>query len=94
MCTERYLCFTKMFDSLFDDNEHHVTPLSSKNPHEAVNRVIVGTEEGGKDAKHNVNNVTMDTLFHSPVTLNAQNKDGNMTNERQISADIHAETMK
>ena len=33
-------------------------------------------------------------LAQSPVTINAQKKDTNMTNERRIATDIHAETMK
>ena len=33
-------------------------------------------------------------FFQSPVTINAQKKDANMTNERQIAADIYAKTMK
>ena len=52
------------------------------------------TEKQEEDAKRNVNNVTMDTFFQSPVTINTQRKDANMTNERRIALDIHAETMK
>ena len=33
-------------------------------------------------------------FFQSPVTINAQKKDANMTNERQIAEDIYAKTMK
>ena len=55
---------------------------------------MAGTEEEEKDAECNVDNVTMDTLFQSPISINAQKKDANMTNERRIAADIHAETMK
>ena len=43
-----------------------------------------------KDAKFNVNNVTTDTLFQSPVTANAQNKDANTTYERQLALGILA----
>ena len=51
-------------------------------------------EDGEKYAKHNVNNVTMDTLFQSPVTINAQKKDANVTYERQIASGILAEMIK
>ena len=78
-------------DSILDHNHLHGTPFSSKNLQEAVRRVI---EEEEKYAKSNVNNVTTDTLFSSSVTINAQNKDANVTNERRISSDIHAETIK
>ena len=50
-------------------------------------------EEEEKDAERNVNNVTMNNLFQSPVTINAQMKDENVTNERRIALDIHTETI-
>ena len=52
------------------------------------------TEEEEKDAKRNVNNITMDTLFQYPFMINTQSKYENMTNEWRITLDIHAETMK
>ena len=36
----------------------------------------------------------MDTFCHSPVTDNAQGDIANVTNERRISSDILAETIK
>ena len=41
-----------------------------------------------------VNNVTMYTLCQSPVTTNTQGEIANVKNERQISSDILAETIK
>ena len=53
------------------------------------------TEEEERDAKRNANNMTMDTFFHwSPVTTNTQGEIANVTNERRISLDILAETIK
>ena len=53
------------------------------------------TEEEERDAELNSNNVTMDTFFHqSPVTTNTQGEITNMTNERRISLEILAETIK
>ena len=53
------------------------------------------TEEKERDVKHNSNNVTMDTFCHqSPVTTNTQWEIENVKNERQISLDILAETIK
>ena len=52
------------------------------------------TEEEEKYAKCNVNNVTMDNLFQSPETINKQRNDANLSNERLIASDIHAETIK
>ena len=94
MATTREECYTKMLDSLLNHNDCHGTPLSSKKLQEAVSRVMTETEEEEKDAKRNVNNVTMDTFFQYPVTINTQRKDANVTNKRQIALDLHAETMK
>ena len=91
MTTSREEFFTEMLNSLLKHIHCHVTPLSSKNLQEEVSRVM---EEEEKYPKRNVNNVTMDTLFHSPVTINAQMKDENVTNERRIALDIHTETIK
>ena len=53
------------------------------------------TEEEERDAKRNVNNVDMNTLFNQyPVTINTQRKDANVTNERRIVLNILAETIK
>ena len=86
--------YTNVLDSLLYHNDRHGTPLSSKKLQELVSRVMAETEENEKYAKQNINNVTMDTLFQSPVTSNTQRKDGNVTNDRQIALDIHAETIK
>ena len=65
-----------MMDSLLEHKHRQGTPLSSKNLREAV---IIVMEERGKYVKFNVKNVTMDTLFQSPVTINTEKKDLNMT---------------
>ena len=83
-----------MLDSLLGYNDRPGTLLSSKNLQESVSRVMAETEEEEKYFERDVNNITMDTLFHSPVTINKQKKDANVTNERQISLDIHEETIK
>ena len=70
MATEREVYFTKMLDYLLNDNERHGTSFSRKNLQGAVIRVM----------EDNVNNITIDTLFQSPFTINAQNKDANVTN--------------
>ena len=94
MTTTRKEYNTNILDSLLNHNDCHGTPLSSKKLQEAVSRVMTETEEEEKYAKHNVNNVTMDTLFQYPVTINKQTKDAHVTNERRITLEIHAETMK
>ena len=80
-----------MLDSLIEHNCCHGTPMSNKNLRETVIRVM---EDEEKYAERNVNNVTTDTFFQSPVTINAQNKDANMTYERQIASGIIADTIK
>ena len=84
MDTERKIYFTKMFNYLLGDNERHVTPLSREKLQESFGIVM----------EDNVNNVTMDNLFLSPVNINTQKKDSNMTNERHVAADIQTETIK
>ena len=84
MTTERKVYFTKILDSLLGNNERHGTPLSRENIQEAVRRIM----------EDNVNNVTMDTLFQSPATINAKKKDANVKNERRIDVESHAETVK
>ena len=80
-----------MLYSLLEYNHCHGTPFYSRNIQEAVIRVM---EDKEKDAEHNVNNVTTDTFFQSPVTINAQNKDANVTYEKRIASGILAETIK
>ena len=52
------------------------------------------TEEEELNAKHNANNVTMDTFCQSPATINTQSNNSNVANERQISLEILVETIK
>ena len=51
-------------------------------------------EQEEKDAKINFNNVTTDTSFQSPITINAKKKDTNVSYERQIASVILSETIK
>ena len=64
MATEEEVYFTKTLYFLLHINERHITPLSKEKFQDAVIRVM----------EDNINNVTMDNLFQSPVTINAQNK--------------------
>ena len=52
------------------------------------------TEEEEHNIISDANNVTMDAFYQSPVTTNTQGKIANVPNERQISSDILAETIK
>ena len=80
-----------MLDHLTKNNHRHGTTMFNEKLREAVIRVM---EDEEKDAEHNANNVTTDTLFQPSVTVNAQNKDANVTYERNCFSGIIAEMMK
>ena len=65
-----------MLDSILERYHCHGTPFSSKNLKEAVRSVM---EQEEKYEERNVNNVPTDTLFQSPVTINAHKKYANVT---------------
>ena len=65
--------------------------MSSKRLRDAVIRVMKEEEE---EIESNINNITMDTSFQSPVAMNSQNKDANMSLERRLPSIIIAETIK
>ena len=50
-----------------------------------------GTEEEERNAKHNANNVTMDTFYQYPVMINTQRNNANVANEKRISLEIMEE---
>ena len=91
IATPREEYFMKMLDSLLYYNHRQGTPLYSKKLQEAVSRFM---EEGEKYAERNIKKVNVDDFFQSPVTINTQKKDANLTNERRIASDIYAETIK
>ena len=55
---------------------------------------MIQTEGEEKDAERNVNNITIDTLVQSSVTINKQREDATVSNERRIASNIHAEMIK
>ena len=71
MATEDNEYFTDILDTLNRYQDRHGQRLSSKKLNEAVLRVMDEEEE---DIKRNINNVTCDTPFLSPVTKNVQKK--------------------
>ena len=66
--------FTDILDHLNGYQDRHIRILSSKNLKEAVPRVMEQEEE---EIEPNINNITCNTSFQSPVTKNVQNKDAN-----------------
>ena len=82
MATPRDEYYTNMLETLIDHYYRHNAPFSSEKLQRAASRVMAETEEEECDAKRNANNVTMDNFLQSPVTINTQKKDANVTNER------------
>ena len=91
MTTPREVYFAEMLENLKEHNCRHRKLFSSKKLQEAVIRVM---EESEEEAESSVNNVTTDTSFQSPVFINAQKKDANMSYERWLTSGILAETIK
>ena len=95
MATTKDKYCTKMLESLVDYNNLNNAPLSNENIRQAVTRIMAETEEKERDVERNANNVTMDTFFNQyPATINTQRKDANVENERRISLNILAKTIK
>ena len=51
-------------------------------------------EEEEEEEESNVNNITTDTSFQSPVAINAQKKDTNVSYERLLASGILEEIIK
>ena len=63
--------FTEIHDHINEYHDRHSQIFYSENIKEAVLRVMEQEEE---EIIHNINNITRDTSFESPVTMNKQNK--------------------
>ena len=57
-----------MLDHLNEYNDRHGQQMSNKNLRDAVIRVMKEEEE---EIESNINNITMDTSYQSPVAMNA-----------------------
>ena len=80
-----------MIDHLKIYNDCHVQRLSSKNLKEAVLQVM---EEEEEEVKHNINNITCDTSFQSPITMNIQKKYVNTSLERRLASGVLEEMVE
>ena len=65
--------------------------MSIKNLKEAVLRVM---EEEQVNIERNINNITCDTSFWSPIAMNVQKKYGNWSLERQLASGNLAEMVE
>ena len=86
--------YTKLLETVIDYNDHQNAPLSNGKLQQAISTVTTETEEEEPEAKRNSNNMTMDNFCQSPATTNTQGKIANVPNERQISSNVLAETIK
>ena len=77
-----------MRDHLNEYNECHSEQLSSKNLKEAV---FLAMEDEEEEIERNINNITCNTSFQSPVAMNVKNKYENMSLERQLASGILSE---
>ena len=72
--------YMTLVETLIDHNDCHNVPFSNENIRQSVSTVMAETEEEERDAKHNTNNVTMDTFIQSPITTNTQRNIPNVPN--------------
>ena len=85
MATEDNEYFTDILDTLNKYQDRHGQRLSSKNLKEAVLCVM---DEEEVEIERNINNITCNTSFQSPVTNNVQKKDENCSLERRLAAGV------
>ena len=85
MATSDNEYFTDILDHLNRYQDRHGQRFPNKKLKEYVLCVMEQQEE---EIEHNINNITCDTSFESPVTMNVQKKDANWALERQLAAGI------
>ena len=83
MATEGNEYSTDIIDHPNGYYDRHDQRLSSKKLKGAVIRIMEHEEE---EIKRNINNITFNTSFQSPVTMNVQKKYANRSLERQLAA--------
>ena len=61
MATTKDKYFEKMLNFFVEHNDRHNAPLFNGKLQQTVSKFMAETEEEERNAKHNTNNVTMDT---------------------------------
>ena len=64
MATPKYKYYTKLLKTLVDGNNRNGAPFSNENIQQAVS-IVMGEMEA--ELEQNINKITMDTSFQSPV---------------------------
>ena len=80
-----------ILDTLNRYQDCHGQRLSSAKLKEAVLRIMDEEEE---EMERNINNITCDTPFQSPVTKTVHKKDANWSLERRLAAGVLAEIVE
>ena len=80
-----------MLDHLKKYHDHHGQRFSSKKLKEAVLRFMETEKE---EIERNINNSTCDTSFQSPVAMNIQKKDANLSLERLLASGVWSEMVE
>ena len=80
-----------MLDHINEYNDCHGQILSSKNIKEAVLRVM---EEEEEEIERNINNISCDNSFQSPIDMNVQKKDTTFSLERRLALGVLAEMVE
>ena len=80
MATQKEKYYMTLVENLIDHNDRHNVPFSNEKLWQEVSTVMEETEEEELDAKHNANNLTMDTFIQFPVTANTPIKIANVPN--------------
>ena len=80
--------------TIIEHNDSSKTIMSKNKLRQAINTIVVETEDGERDAKRNVNNMTTDTFIQPPVTTNTPRDKIDVENERRIYSDSLTETLK
>ena len=91
MATEDNEYFTDFLDTLNKYQDNHGQRLCSKKLKEGVLHV---TEQQKEEIEGNINNITCDTSFQSPVTNSVQKKDASWSLERRLAVGVLAKILK
>ena len=94
MAPQKEEYYKNLLETMFEHNDCHNVTFSNEKLRQAVSKIMAETEEEEWDAKRNTNNVTTDNFIQPPVTTNTPRKKTDVADERKISSDSLAETIK
>ena len=80
MSTQKEEYYTDLLGDIIEHNDRSKTPLSKEKLWQAINTIVVETEDEEWEAKLNTNNMTTDTFIHPPVTANTPREKKDIAN--------------